>query len=130
MAERIEWNLEYVIGVIVIDNQHRDLFTYYNELVDCLKSQNYSEVNRAIEKLEAYILQHFSYEERMMRAIQFDKLDAHAAEHRIFEHELDEIKKHYSQNPNILTELLCKFVENWLKHHILEVDMLYKEALA
>ena len=83
-----------------------------------------------IESLEQYIFQHFTYEERMMRTLGYDQHESHVAEHQTFTEELKQLDKVYADaGTQTAAEKIGQFIANWLTHHILEVDMLYRDTL-
>ena len=70
MAEKIEWNDEYLLGIQEIDNQHKKLVAIANELYDITtgNSEVYKlEMSKVLKKLTDYTVYHFSSEEEFMK---------------------------------------------------------------
>ena len=62
MADKIEWNDEYLLGILEIDNQHKKLVAIANELFDITtgNSEVYKlEMSKVLKKLTDYTVYHF-----------------------------------------------------------------------
>ncbi len=130
MVEKVEWSLDYITGILVVDNQHRELFTYYNSLVDAIQQKNRRATMELLNKLEHDIIQHFAYEERTIMVLMHDNLEEHLQEHSNFKQELEEVKKLFTNTSfTHASEKIGALLEHWLTHHIPEIDMKYREAL-
>lgn len=128
MPEPIVWSEEHLVGVDIIDTEHRALIDLFNSILVVSKSNNYPELAILLEQLGNFTASHFENEEALMA--QFDY--AHAAQHRIdhqkllaeFGHQVDDWR-----NRHISAELLCRFMYRWLLRHVIASDMALGEAI-
>ncbi len=121
------WSDKYSVGIKDIDEQHKKLFGFVNQL-ESLNNQPELEartVRRIIAFLGIYTKTHFSYEEDCMFKNQCpfyqENEDAHGKFLRFFK----DIKKE-SEEEGITKELVNKLyttAENWLINHIGRIDI-------
>ena len=126
-----EMKPEFFTGIKLIDNEHRQLFDYANQIYDLLHAEfvpdKYDNILDILAKLRDYTKKHFADEEAYMESIQYKKIFTQKVQHQAFIDELDkldldEISELDNQEETI--ENLLSFVTDWLIHHILEVDTL------
>lgn len=128
---RFEWKPEYSVGNKAIDADHQSLFALIRELEATDISDGY--LDHILWRLEQYAAGHFAREEALMRAGGYPDLDEHTAQHRAFVEWLDTVKATYrraAESPFQIGDIVNKFLENWLIHHILEEDMQYRDHIA
>ena len=122
---------EFFTGIELIDNEHRQLFDYANQIYELLHAEfvpdKYDNIVDILGKLRDYTKKHFADEEAYMESIQYKKIFTQKVQHQAFIDELDkldldEISELDNQEETI--ENLLSFVTDWLIHHILEVDTL------
>jgi len=121
MAEfPFKWSDEYMLGVDLIDDEHRDLFQYAQDFHDALSAgRNREAVVKLFDRLLDYTNLHFRNEEEVMRRAGYPDLQAHQDEHRKMTREVMEL---YKDKRNIFSENVADFLCSWLSKHILEVD--------
>lgn len=126
-----EMKPEFLTGIELIDNEHRQLFDYANQIYDLLHAEfvpdKYDNIVDILGKLRDYTKKHFADEEAYMESIQYKKIFTQKVQHQAFIDELDklnldEISEVENQEETIGN--LLTFVTDWLIHHILEVDTL------
>ena len=126
-----EMKPEFFTGIELIDNEHRQLFDYANQIHDLLHAEfvpdKYDNIVDILGKLRDYTKKHFADEEAYMESIQYKKIFTQKVQHQAFIDELDklnldEISEVENQEETIGN--LLSFVTDWLIHHILEVDTL------
>ncbi len=130
MPEKLIWKEEYSVGVPLLDQQHQGLIELINLLSD--EKAKPGLIGQVFQELEAYTKDHFSAEEKMLKASDYGALKAHKKEHRAFEQWLSAVRQTYSvgvTSPTILAETVNAFLRDWLINHILSSDMAYKETL-
>ena len=120
---------EFFTGIELIDNEHRQLFDYANQIYELLHAEfvpdKYDNIVDILGKLRDYTKQHFADEEAYMESIQYKRIFTQKVQHQAFIEELDkldlnEISEVENQEETISN--LLSFVTDWLIHHILEVD--------
>lgn len=126
-----EWDTNYSVNNLVMDEHHKKLFDILNNLYDLMgKGADDDNIIRIIKELLDYTHYHFSEEEKMMEQESYPDLAKHKQLHRDFIAKMEDYLKK-SQNGNaifIVTEVADTGV-NWLKTHILTVDTLYKKFI-
>lgn len=124
-----EMKPEFFTGIELIDNEHRQLFDYANQIYELLHAEfvpdKYDNIVDILGKLRDYTKKHFADEEAYMESIQYKKIFTQKVQHQAFIDELDkldldEISELENQEETIGN--LLSFVTDWLIHHILEVD--------
>jgi hemerythrin len=82
----IEWNDRYLVGIELIDEQHRELLSQMNNLyLSCQKKEKEDQplFKTNIHLLLRYITYHFSTEEKVLKHIKYPDLTAHSQQHTI-----------------------------------------------
>ena len=129
MAIHFEWTEDISVGNEIIDGQHKRLLDQINKILDEIFSGvDHEKVKEAIQFLDKYIQEHFTYEETYMTNINYP----HLIEHKNLHHEF--IQKYYKFkedfNTGINKELLMEEVESyiglWWVNHIGKEDKKYQ----
>lgn len=123
---------EYLTGIKLIDDEHRQLFALVNEVHalvnDVLIFDKYDEIMRILTELKNYTEMHFQDEENYMEKINYPDLEAQRRAHNTFIErlvdinfeELDELDHHQQEYLQSVLDFLAK----WLINHILKMDKL------
>ncbi len=123
------WKQDYVLGVQVIDDQHRKLFEIaeraYVLLKNDLRTDKYDEIVEILGELKEYTIFHFKTEEEYMMEIGYRKLLSHKVHHNDFIDAINgaDLSKIDKNQDEYIMELLG-FVAKWIDEHILEQDKL------
>ncbi len=126
----VKWTPDLSVGDQGIDDDHIGLFNLIDELERSNMSRAY--INSILDRLRHYTEEHFSKEEVYMRSAQFPELEAHLAQHRAFEEWLKTISSMYArfpQSPFIVGDSVNSYLQRWLKDHILQEDMKYRDFI-
>lgn len=124
---------QYLTGIELIDDEHRELFRIMNEVHDViandLLSDKYDEIVRLLESLSTYTKVHFKDEEDYMERIQHKGLEAQKAAHELFINRLDaiDLTEVDTHQQDTLEEIMA-FLTEWLINHILYMDKKISEA--
>lgn len=116
----VQWSPAFATGVREIDDQHKRLVGYINELND-LPLQTTSEVGRILECAIDYTLYHFAFEEALMESRGYPLLDAHKAVHDTFAAELRGLKAQFLAG-TMTADALRAALASWLFDHISRAD--------
>ncbi|MFC1236555.1 bacteriohemerythrin [Vibrio sp. F74] len=125
-----QWTKDLSVGDEAIDDDHKGLFKLIDELSTANMSHSY--INSILDRLKHYTEEHFSKEEVYMKQVNFPGLDEHLAQHRAFEEWLKTIRSMYArfpQSPFIVGDSVNSYLQRWLKEHILEEDMKYRDFI-
>jgi len=130
----LTWSDEYRTGIRRVDVQHRALFQVVNRLEILAASDpiDVAELEQLVNFTEDYITYHFGYEEQCMQS---RRCPAHAANkeaHERFIVQWHEFKRRYTEHgaqKELIKEVLS-FAEDWIRSHILRVDICLREPPA
>jgi len=126
MHELIHWHNSYSVFVKSIDDQHKMLIDLLNELYDAYLHNKYHEkIGQIIAQLLEYAAEHFSTEETYFEKYNYDGAREHIAEHKMFIAKIKEFERDYHKHDTTTTLMAINFLNDWLKHHILETDRQY-----
>lgn len=127
----LKWKDEYLIGVSLIDAQHKKLFELGNSALNLLNNNitldKYHEIVQIIEDLFQYAKYHFKYEEEYMLKNNYRDYSDQKVEHDGFIKKLDSYnlaKLDQNQDKDIMELIL--FLFDWILEHILKKDSLIK----
>lgn len=123
------WSQQLSVGVPAMDNDHRKIIGYMNALAQSAeRNAPFPELDTAFRILTDFTRKHFSDEEKMMTAIDYDRIVTHKAIHARL---LSELDQHYEEfhRSRQLGEGLFRFLSFWLKSQICGIDRKYS-ALA
>lgn len=124
---RLLWCEGYSVGDAEIDQQHKDLFSLIDRLKD--KNMDASAMSVTFQKLDYYVNEHFKDEEAILKACNYDDLDAHIRQHDEFREWFEMIKSNFSsgdEENHVIGGNLHDFLHEWLLSHILNADQAYK----
>ena len=123
----MEWNDEYATGIEAIDNDHKTLFTFVNDLHDKVaQDAGHELIGETFDGLVNYVNVHFVREEDIMDRAGYEDLSEHAESHRRLSARVFALKDAFDQSPDDFdTGALLEFLKGWLTGHILYTDMDY-----
>ena len=124
----ITWNDSLSVKMDDIDSQHKQLFDIINEVHDAMGAGKGNDIlGNIMQKLLQYTIDHFAYEEKMLKKIGYPKLNEH---HKVHEHltgQVRELHEKLKAGKYLSTISVSNFLKDWLKSHILKVDMHYSK---
>lgn len=119
---QVTWKKEYSIGVVEIDSQHQQLFHRFDQFLDAIdQGKGAMELEDIFNFLKGYVMSHFKAEEALQRRFKYPHLEMHAAEHRKFEKQLNDLFHHQGSTEE-LVHLTRSILIQWLIQHICKVD--------
>lgn len=125
-ANTLEWSDKFSVDIISIDEQHKELIALSQELLNVLSMENVplSEKQTAFKALVDHALDHFAYEERLMRNIGYPRLAEHIEEHNELRAEIDTIATDVLEGKGIDDwKGLVSMVQVWVLRHIMHSDL-------
>lgn len=125
-----DWDDSYSVGVASLDAQHKELIKLINRLNDI--EQRGGDLTDVLNRLDWYVRHHFSFEESLLRAAHYQGLEGHIAEHREFERWLRSSRRAVragGAEARDIGKIINDYLKDWLRQHILVVDMDYKSVL-
>jgi hemerythrin len=131
-----EWKKEFVLGIDSVDEDHKELFHYANRIYDLLiiRSDNpmddLDEIKTVIDDLRKHTQMHFRKEEALFRKYNFPDAEEHTMEHQVFLEYLDNFEVVATiQQPKETLKGLIERLANWVFHHMITTDYLFKVYL-
>jgi hemerythrin len=123
------WNNRFETGVEIIDTQHKRLFDAVNKLHDSFKTGTaQAQVKESLDFLVKYTVEHFQTEEKFMKDMGYPKVTSHMAEHAQLVDQAKGLQAKLAEGKPMTMEV-TRFLAEWLKHHINEVDMGYVQFM-
>ena len=124
--EIIKWSSKYVLGVALIDKQHKKWISFINKFFnELLTESDEKTINKTLIELKEYTEYHFSFEEKYMKEFNYSESKSHFQEHRKFENSLTSYFEEYiGGNKMIIHKLIYNLID-WVNHHVLVTDANY-----
>ncbi|MCL2070119.1 MAG: hemerythrin family protein [Treponema sp.] len=126
----IEWEKRYMLGVPLIDGQHKELVRLTNDLHfacrDSRETANDCFIRVAREAVN-YVRYHFSTEEKMMLLLMFPHFNEHKKHHESFVKEILHQTKMFSEQQNLVPNRFVHFLKDWVLSHIAVRDKVFAE---
>lgn len=119
------WEDKYDVGIEEVNRQHKVLVGIVNEIYN-LQRENRSKqmIRRVLEGLIAYTVNHFAYEEYLMKKFAYPAFEQHKNEHEKLLGQVTDFVGRLDKGENLADELLG-FLNQWLSNHIPDVDKRY-----
>ncbi|MCK9563526.1 MAG: bacteriohemerythrin [Bacteroidales bacterium] len=124
----LKWSSDLETGIDVIDNQHRRIVEYINELHDAIERQSRDDVSVVLEELVDYTLSHFAFEEDLQEQSGYPFFHAHKKVHDLFKRKIAEFQQRFELGEDISRQLLT-LLRTWLVNHIKRDDADYVETV-
>lgn len=127
MLKSLSWSDDFAIGINIIDEQHKRLFDYFDEIEHCIKSNDQTHVIDICRGLIDYAVSHNTFEESLMKQANYPMLDAHHLVHEAFKARaygyLDKITD--GADPMKIARDVRTDIGLWLINHIKREDKHY-----
>lgn len=123
------WTDQLNVGIEVIDQQHRRIVEYINQLDDA-RSNNYSreEIGFLVNEFVDYTISHFGFEESLQEEAGYPFLKAHQKVHELFTKRVADFQTRYNNGEDV-TKGLNSLLVTWLFNHIKRDDNDYVETV-
>jgi hemerythrin-like metal-binding protein len=120
------WSSKLNLGIAEIDDQHKELVKYINQLYKAMKLKQGTKKSGAIlKKLADYTVYHFSNEEKLFNKYGYPETKTHLKAHEILVEKVLQFKSQFEGGKAALSMELMSFLMDWLKNHILKTDKQY-----
>jgi hemerythrin len=122
----IQLSKDMEVGVVEIDDQHKELVDRLNALLSMGHDvDSKEESQKTLNMLEEYIIKHFSDEEELQRKNKYPEYESHKKLHQSFIDEFEKLKKEFEVNGHSLkfTMDLNNSLINWIVKHIKSADV-------
>lgn len=121
---RINWRPSMACGEKNIDNQHMMLFEIANNLISAaLTKASKEEVSEKLDMLLSHIKEHFDYEEKAQREIDFPEWKEHTKIHDELVEKALGLKKSFEEDTIKITDLFSFLVDDVVYGHMMIEDI-------
>jgi hemerythrin len=121
----ISWRDDLASGVNEIDDQHKEIFSRINSLLDAARQgKGKEDVGKVISFLGEYVVMHFGIEENYMNKFDYPEMQTHKSLHRAFVDDFLVLKGGFEKD-GATSPLLIQLqhrVCDWLLSHIGKTD--------
>jgi hemerythrin len=132
MAQLIEWKRELSVGVAQIDEEHKRLISYLNQLHAGMMARLGKEaLGPILDGLVKYTRTHFDTEEALLRKHGYPGYSAHLLEHERLASEVLAKQAAFKNSGGgvILNMETMQFLRSWLLNHVEGTDKKYTAFL-
>lgn len=123
----IHWRRQLSVGQPAIDEDHKHLIEYLNQLDECLGARVFAppKVAKVLMALLEYTKEHFGREERIMEKVNYPRLEDHRRQHREAVKAINALTNTFAHEPSHANaERIYTFTADWLVNHIIMQDTL------
>jgi len=128
--EYVTWSNSYSMGVKIIDDQHKGLIEFVNDLFNHASGNENRErayFTEVIQQAVQYIKEHFQAEERLMIGTKFPGYAEHKKVHDEFTLTVVKSVKDFEAGKRLVLEKFAYFLKDWILTHIAVMDRQYAD---
>ncbi|MEN8169654.1 MAG: bacteriohemerythrin [Pseudomonadota bacterium] len=126
-----EWDDKFSVGNNTMDSHHKRLFDILNTIHEAAKEGRGEEIiEGSLNELASYTKYHFDEEDKLMVKSNYPHLEAQRQAHTAFLNKIQEFQDEVAKgNGLFVVTNVAVTVKDWLKQHILTMDMQYEDYL-
>lgn len=122
----MKWDNSFLIGIDVIDSQHKKIFEHLLALENAVaKKDPWTILQFFIAQLTEYMKFHLAVEEALLEVIQYPDRATHCGSHGRLIDQIAKLEQQLQLKPS--GENLVGFFEDWFVRHVLASDRDYAE---
>ncbi len=122
----IKWDDKYSVNVSIIDEEHKKLIDIINKTILAKQyNNNQRSISEILVEMTAYAKEHFKMEETYMSNFKYHDYKSHKDEHQSFSKDIFGYCKSLMSGNYQIIEDITKYLQQWLVHHIQEIDKKY-----
>jgi hemerythrin len=126
---KLVWSDQFELGIEVIDQQHRMIMDYVNQLDEARASgQSHKEIGKLIKKLVDHTIFHFGFEEDLQEKVGYPYLAPHKRSHALIAKHISEFQARFENGDDVSKEI-DGMLANWLFDHLKHDDADYVGAV-
>ncbi len=126
----ITWGTEYSVGINSIDDQHKKLVGFVNDLNDAMAQRKGKDIlEKILGGLVEYTKTHFAHEEQLFRAHGYPEATAHKMKHDDLTKKVLQFQQDLHAGKAVMSVEIMAFLKDWLLNHIKGTDMKYSAFL-
>ncbi len=120
----INWTVDLETDIEIIDNQHKRIVDYINELYETKDHHDKNVTKNILDELVDYTISHFAFEESMMEQAGYPFLRPHIKIHELFIKKVNALYERFEKGEDVTDEILT-LLQKWLVNHIQKEDADY-----
>lgn len=124
----ITWSHDLDTGIDVIDQQHRRIVDFINDLEAAQVMKDKNKIRDVINDCVDYTLSHFAFEESLQEEAGYQYCKPHKKVHELFTRKVAEYQERMQLGDDISEELHA-MLARWLVNHIKRDDADYVAAV-
>jgi len=128
MAYFMSWDPSLDTGIRVIDEQHKGIVKFINQLHDAALTDDREKVTDVLNGLISYTVSHFAFEEELLEQHNYRLIDAHKRVHEAFIKRINKYVAEHEQGKNVARALSGE-LQIWLTNHIKNEDADYASSV-
>ena len=124
----VTWSNSYSMGIKEIDDQHKGLLGFVNDLHNHATGNEKEEreyFKEVIQQAVEYVKTHFATEENYMVAAKFPGYTEHKREHDLFVRTIVKTVNDYQAGKRLTLTYLARFLKDWILSHVAVEDVQY-----
>jgi hemerythrin-like metal-binding protein len=126
----LEWNPQYSVYVVTIDQEHQMWFDLVNSLHQAMLVGKGSEILATLlAQMTHYTLYHFAHEEELMAAAEYPLMQAHVQQHDELRETARRFVERFERGEIAMTIELTLFLSQWIRQHTMTTDRQMGEYL-
>jgi len=128
--DHVTWHDSYSMGIREIDEQHKWLIDFVNDLFNHATGDEREErlwFKDVIQQAVLYVKEHFATEERYMIATKFPGYAEHKRAHDHFTLTVVKSVKEFDSGKRLVLEKFAHFLKDWALSHIAIMDRQYSD---
>jgi len=126
--EYVAWSDSYSMGVKLIDDQHKGLINFVNDLFSHATGNEEEErayFKEVIQQAVQYIKEHFQTEEKLMIGTKFPGYAEHKKTHDDFTLAVVQSVKDFENGKRLVLKKFAYFLKDWVLSHVAGTDVQY-----
>jgi hemerythrin len=131
-VEYVAWSNSYSVGIKVIDDQHKGLLEFVNDVFNHASGdakQERAYFSEVIQQAVQYVKEHFATEEKYMISAKYPGYAEHKKAHDQFTLTVVKSVQEFQAGKRLVLHKFAYFLKNWVLSHIAVMDKKYGEFL-
>ncbi len=125
---KMKWLPEYNTGIEVIDDQHKRILDYINDLQNVDIVSDRAQIKEVLDNIIDYTQSHFTFEESLQEEANYKYRVPHKRVHDLFIKRIEGYRQDFQDGKSIENEL-SEVLAKWLINHIQHDDADYVGAV-
>lgn len=119
----LQWKPEYSVGVISMDDEHREMIDLINEIYGKLKANpDTDQIEQCLGDIFSTISMHFALEERLMKKSGYAEYQAHKDDHEKLLDQIRDLMDDFAADTSSGAVKLEQSLSDWFAGHFSTFD--------